>query len=216
MCINNSYRFVRRAVGVSKKSVFKHALKTAFFVMLIFGCACMSAHRHNQSGVAALSKGDYDKAILDFTKAISGGGSSMNVRLDYGEGNINVPMRFIFISNRAAAYVQKGDYELAIADFSEAISMTPRHHFLYFQRGIAHFRKEDYESAIADFSEAILLAPDDNPVQAAYHFERAEAHLQNRNYDLAIADLEFGLEKDPRNPAARRNLEMIRELRGIQ
>jgi Flp pilus assembly protein TadD len=55
---------------------------------------------------------------------------------------------------------KKQDYDLAISDFTEAISLEPRSTAGYWGRGMAYADKGDYDKAIADYTEAIRLKPD--------------------------------------------------------
>lgn len=63
---------------------------------------------YNDRGLAYHNKGDYDKAILEYTKAIE---------LDSGAAKA--------YSNRGVAYCNKEDYGRAITDFTRAIELDP-------------------------------------------------------------------------------------------
>ena len=64
---------------------------------------------------------------------------------------------------RGAAYNYRGDHDLAIADFNEALKLTPVNPLMKFMglfyRGVTCHDRGDYDQAIADFDEA--LDPDD-------------------------------------------------------
>src|SRR4051794_21411179 len=47
--------------------------------------------------------------------------------------------------NRGWAYGGKGDYERAIADYNQAISIHPKYALAYNNRGLAYYSKGDYE-----------------------------------------------------------------------
>src|SRR5262245_31189957 len=57
----------------------------------------------------------------------------------------------ILHSNRGIAYGKAGDLDRAIADFDNAIRITPSHLRAYINRGNAYLAKRDFERAIADF-----------------------------------------------------------------
>jgi tetratricopeptide (TPR) repeat protein len=76
------------------------------------------------------------------------------------------------------------DYNLAIADFSEAIRLKPGNSMAYYNRGNVYSDKGDYDKAIADYSEAIHFEPD---YIAAYN-DRANAYGYKGDLDKAIAD----------------------------
>ena len=62
--------------------------------------------------------------------------------------------------DRGNAYSDKGDNDRAIADYSEAIRLDPKHSPRPTQRrGLAYRDKGDYDRAIADYNEAIRLDP---------------------------------------------------------
>lgn len=63
--------------------------------------------------------------------------------------------------NRGSAYAAKGQYDVAIADFDQAIRLNPNYVPAYYNRGVAYAEKRQYDSAIADFDQAIRLNPND-------------------------------------------------------
>ena len=63
------------------------------------------------------------------------------------------------ISQPGRAYAKKGDYDKAIADYTEAIRLDPKNAEAYCNRGHAYEEKGDYDKAIADCTEAIRLDP---------------------------------------------------------
>ena len=77
-------------------------------------------------GVAYGIKGDYERAIADFTRAIEIG------RDPYA------------YNDRGLAYELKGDYERAIADYDMAIEIFPRYGTAYNHRGFVYARKGDH------------------------------------------------------------------------
>lgn len=94
--------------------------------------------------------------------------------------------------------MSNGEYDLAIADFSQAIALEPDNALAYFDRGIAYGSKGDYDLAIADFGQAIALNPDLsiadsgqsitlNPDAADTYYTRGRNHASEERYALAIA-----------------------------
>ena len=60
---------------------------------------------------------------------------------------------------RGAAWIAKGDYERALADFDLAVASDPGHAGAYYSRATVRCYLQDYERAIADFTRAIQLDP---------------------------------------------------------
>ena len=54
-------------------------------------------------------------------------------------------------SNRGSAYDDKGQYDRAIADYGEAITLNPNDAIAYNNRGVAYRKKGQYDRAIADY-----------------------------------------------------------------
>ncbi|MFL6950578.1 MAG: tetratricopeptide repeat protein, partial [Xanthobacteraceae bacterium] len=86
--------------------------------------------------------------------------------------------------NCAIEHRQKGDYDRAIADFSEAIRLDPKDAAVYNNRGNAWRAKGDNDRAIADYNEAIRLDPKD-PV---FYRNRGMAYKATRGFDRALWD----------------------------
>lgn len=61
--------------------------------------------------------------------------------------------------DRGVDYYAKDDFDHAIVDWSEAITLDPNYTHAYNNRAKAYRAKGDYEHAIADYSEAIRLDP---------------------------------------------------------
>ena len=60
--------------------------------------------------------------------------------------------------NRAEAYGAKGEYDKAIADFTEAIRLDPQNSVLYARRAIAHREVGDDLKAAKDEGKALELS----------------------------------------------------------
>jgi tetratricopeptide (TPR) repeat protein len=93
-------------------------------------------------------------------------------------------IRSNLLNNRAIAWVSKGDYDRAFADYDEAIRLDPKNAFLHDSRGSAWFSKGEFDRAFADYDEAIRLDPK-NP---SPHNYRGGAWASKGEYDRAIAD----------------------------
>jgi len=104
------------------------------------------ASAYTNRGNAYDDKGEFDRAIADYTKAIK----------------LN-PKDADFYTNRGNAYDDKGEFDRAIADFGKAIKLNPKDANAYNNRGFACEKKGDWKQAIADYRKALRLLPG-NPV----------------------------------------------------
>ena len=131
-----------------------------------------SSYDYVSRGYGYGEKGEYDKALADFDKAIALGLENATV---YG--------------NRGMAYNGKGDYDRAMADFTKAIALDPKNATAYESRGTSYDSKGDYDKAIADFDQAIAL--DHNAIA---FMMRGSAYGKKGVKDKAIADFEKAVE----------------------
>jgi tetratricopeptide (TPR) repeat protein len=93
-----------------------------------------------------------------------------------------------------------GRPDIAIASFTEALSLDPKSAIAHRSRGAAYARKGAYGEAIRDFTAAIQLDPD----YAVAYRGRGAAHNHLRDYDRAIADLSAALRLNTRDAVAYR------------
>jgi ankyrin repeat protein/cytochrome c-type biogenesis protein CcmH/NrfG len=135
-----------------------------------------NAAAYNKRGCAYADKGDYDRAISDFDKALE---------LD--------PNYAFAYSNRGYAYADKGDYDRAISDLDKALELDPRYAEAYLNRGLACYRKGSYDRAISDFDKALEL----NPKLALAYLNRGNAYRHKSDYDRAISDYKKFIELAP-------------------
>ncbi len=62
-------------------------------------------------------------------------------------------------NNRAGAYMAKGDFDRAMADYDMAVQLNPTVAAAWLNRGTLWLRKENFDRAIADHTRAIELDP---------------------------------------------------------
>jgi tetratricopeptide (TPR) repeat protein len=103
------------------------------------------------------------------------------------------PKDALSFHNRGETYDRKGDYDRAIADFTEAIRLDPNFALAYRSRGAAYHAKGDYDRAVADSTEAIRL----NPGDAVDYRNRGRAYHSKGDYDRAVADFTEAIRLDP-------------------
>ena len=90
--------------------------------------------------------------------------------------------------NRGLAYGEKGFFDLAVEDFSRAITISPKFNMAYNNRGVAYFFKKEYSKALEDFNKAVFL--DRNNAEA--YINRGYVYLKTGNMSLALLDLKTG------------------------
>ena len=107
--------------------------------------------------------------------------------ITHGLGN-----RWAEYAHRGWAYLQKKQYNKAIADYNESITLKPDEAASYFHRGLAFLNTRQYNSAIADDSEAIRLRP-----TAESFGSRSVAYLFKKQYDKAMSDADDAIRLNP-------------------
>ncbi len=87
------------------------------------------------------------------------------------------------IDQGTAAY-DKGDFDLSITCFTEAIRLKRDDAWAYYGRGSSYLEKNHFDKAVADFTEAIRLKPD----FAEAYYNRGLAYKSSGNVDNANVD----------------------------
>ena len=162
-------------------------------------------------------KGEYDKAIADFTEAIkldpaskiaaeargeaseSKTDSSVHQAMSASTGTIPLdPKDPAGYNVRGATWRAKGEFDKAIADYNEAIRLDPECTVAYALRGQAWGSKGDFAKAIADFDAAIRL----DPTNVEVLVPRGAARIAKGDFNEAIADFNEAIRLDPRDAEA--------------
>lgn len=104
----------------------------------------MSAVEFKNQGNAHLQKGEFDEAIVAYTKAIE----------------LN-PNDHVFFSNRSAAYLSKGDAANALTDADRCIAISSQWPKGYSRKGAALHALRRYSEAIDAYQTGLRIAPDD-------------------------------------------------------
>jgi tetratricopeptide (TPR) repeat protein len=125
-------------------------------------------------------KGNYAQVIADASEAI---------RLAPNVPSYNL---------RGSAYYDNGEYDIAIADFNDALRMgaTGDVGIIYHNRGNAYRAKGDYTKAIADYDASIQKGP-----KSAFSYQNRGASKQALgDIDGALADINEAIRVDPALP----------------
>ncbi len=124
-------------------------------------------------------KGDYAHVIADTTEAI---------RLKPEQPLYNM---------RGSAYYDKGEYDIAIADFNDALKSGQPNGTIYHNRANAWRAKGEYAKAIADYDMAIKL----NPGEAYSYKNRGASKEALGDLDGALADINQAIRLNPALPS---------------
>jgi tetratricopeptide (TPR) repeat protein len=112
-----------------------------------------------------------------------------------------LPGHALYYSNRGDSYLKNGNYDQAIAEYTQAIELDPSLASFYYNRGLAYSNKADYDNAISDFSQVIMM----NPKDGEAYFERGYNYSMKDDLELAIADYTQVIQLDPKNVYAYNN-----------
>jgi tetratricopeptide (TPR) repeat protein len=144
-------------------------------------------------GVAYLSKKLPDLAILEFDEALK----------------LNAEDASSF-GNRARALRDIGQYDRAIADYSQLLRILPRSHRALMERGLVRLRKNDLAEAMADLEAAIKISP----TYVFAHVNRGVILAKQGKLDEAIAAYDETLRLDPNFLGAFLSRARAREAKG--
>lgn len=133
---------------------------------------------------------------------------------------------------RGKEHLEAGQYDPAIAEFTQAIDHDPTLSEAVFDRATAHFKKGNFDKALADQEQVALLRPKDalphfnrgaiyhakgdleraiaeygkaiqiTPGYSAALINRGTCYMDTQRFDLAIRDFDTVLRLDPMNAAA--------------
>ena len=111
------------------KEYTKTIATTLAIAICLFAAGCRKEEPvdHAAQGLIFAARGEYDKAISEFTRALEADSSE------------------IVYSNRGLAYYHKGEYDRAISDHSKAIELNPRYAEACYNRGNAYAGKGEFD-----------------------------------------------------------------------
>lgn len=99
-------------------------------------------------------------------------------------------------------HLDKGEWDAAIEEFTEALDRDPRLWVAYLYRAEAYLQVDDLEAALVDF-EAVIQAHPAAQYQAIAHTGRGRIYLFYGQPDQALAELDQAVLLDPSEPFAR-------------
>ncbi len=169
-------------------------------------------------------KEEFDKAIVDYSKAIFlnpknakayfSRGYNKYLQLDY-RGAINDFSSVIeLMPEDTDAYYYRGfvrseidNYDEALKDFDKVIELDNKYSEVYNSRGILKSKIEDHNGAIDDFSNAIKIKSDD--INALYN--RGYERFKIKDYAGSISDYSKVIELDPDFKDAKNELKLAKQ-----
>ncbi|MFZ5553663.1 MAG: tetratricopeptide repeat protein [Bacteroidota bacterium] len=109
-------------------------------------------------------------------------------------------------------YLEKGEYEKALACFNEALEIKPDTPDFLSDRAVAYFHLRKFELSIIDLNRAQELEP-----QNGYRYS-SRAYVKDRMNDTegAIEDYKKAIEIDPEDAISYNNLGLLEEKLGYQ
>jgi Flp pilus assembly protein TadD len=173
--------------------VADRVLRLALVLGLALATAVGSARADGVSDVrtgnAAFGDGRYEAAVEAFTRAILA-------------GDLDPASLAITFNNRGVAYSELGDYDRAIADYGQSLTLVPGDVTAIRNLRIAHIRRAaaaarlgDRTAALADYDRAIAL----DPTHPLAYLRRGQLALERGDREAALADLAKARELDPEN-----------------
>jgi hypothetical protein len=157
---------------------------------IVFERSPRDARGYHSRCYAKLVMGEFQRAIVDCTKAI-------RLKPDLAEA----------YDNRGVANLQTGDPVKAITDFTETLRLKPDHEHVYNNRGRAYYVKGDLELAIKDFDQAIKL---DSKYALAFD-NRGLAWRDKGQLAHAVDDFEQARQVEPTNAIFKKHLEAAKD-----
>ena len=155
----------------------KQPSRAALLLAAAFGLCAYAAEKEPQCGAVT---GNPELAIKVCTRLIEFGGLP---RRDLAQA--------YYV--RGAEWVNQGNHDRAIADFTMALELEPKLPGAHLNRALAWSEKGDSERAIADYTTAMQVSPKD--VRA--HMGRAVEWTIKGDYKRAVADYESILRLEP-------------------
>lgn len=133
-----------------------------------------SFNAHNNMGKEYFQQGLIDKAIEEYTIALS---KASEVQYRYPIAHYNLGL----------AYDKKGMYDASIQEYKNALKIDPKNGDTHNNLAITLFKNRQADSAIEEFNKAIALDPNN----ATYHYNLAKIYYETNMPDKARIEQEL-------------------------
>lgn len=104
-------------------------------------------------------------------------------------------------NNRGAYYNERGEVDLALADFNVSLQVNPRQPRAFNNRSMIWFKKQDYRRSIQDVDSALFM----EPKLAEAWCNRGNAYFGMQKYDTAIINYDRAIKSMPNFPSVYSN-----------
>jgi tetratricopeptide (TPR) repeat protein len=98
-----------------------------------------------------------------------------------------------FYNDRAEQYESVGNFDMAIACYTQSLALDPTQSTAYNNRGYDWYRKQEYGKAIADYNQSLAICPNN----AAALGNRGVVYDDLHDHERATADFNQALAIDP-------------------
>ena len=105
------------------------------------------------------------------------------------------------LPDKGSVYLEKGEYDQAISEFSKTLETDPNNARALFGRGTAYQLKGVPDQADSDFKKAFEITSNDSRA----YTRRGTAYTMKKEYDKAISDFNTALQTNPRDGLAYSN-----------
>ena len=208
LCFTVLTNFVQIPVWKNSMSLWSHALT--------YGKP--NTYAYNNRGAAYNELQQFDKAIIDFDKAIEMNphdASSFNNRgfafsqIDKNEQALKDfdkalefdPFYYEVYINRGNVLKSKGEIGSALEDYKKSLSLNSSQPKPYYNIGLVYAEKENLDSAIVYYGKAITKLPN----YTAAYLNRGIAYAGMKEYEKALENYNIVLQIDPRDEMAYSN-----------
>lgn len=187
-----------------------------------------AAEKLVSEGVALHDKGEYDKALAKYEKALSLDKDNVLALAEKAltlhaaqrnEEAIETARRAIETNPESESlktiYATLGNSlddlkksQEAIEAYNEGIKKFPNYHQLYFEKGVALSRMKDYDEALLSFNKAVML----NPKHAGSHNAIARILYSKNKKVPALLALSRFFVLEPEGNRAKSNVELLQKI----